>query len=127
MPRSANRPSGRKPTTRHSELAGKTGAVSTERAGHWRSYGIGIYAHSQFVTVTVVVPDYAGGTERLHRKNFYTDLESLRGALAWVRGLIPPSQSPADPAPDRPGCRAGHCRDLRRRGGRHPPVPQRQE
>lgn len=95
MPRSSDHSPRRKATSGPTERQQGEQAASTECEGHWRSYGIGIDTHSQFVTVTVVIPDYAGGKERLHRKNFPTDLLSLQGARSWVQGLILHLQPPS--------------------------------
>jgi len=65
---------------------------STAREGHWRSYGVGIDTHSQFITVTVIIPDYVGGKEHQHRKSFPTDVPSLKCAKAWVQALLLPVQ-----------------------------------
>jgi transposase len=97
MPRSTDQNPKRKKPSAPKRMPGEGTGLSTERDGHWRSYGIGIDTHSQFVTVTVLIPDYAAGKERLHRKNFPTDLLSLRSAQEWVRGLILHLQPASDP------------------------------
>jgi hypothetical protein len=73
------------------------GVESTAREGHWRSYGVGIDTHSQFITVTVIIPDYVGGKEHQHRKSFPTDVPSLKCAKAWVQALLLPVQPTTAP------------------------------
>ena len=88
MPRSSDQTAQRRTSSTPKRQPKEGRGQSTERDGHWRSYGIGIDAHSQFITVSVLIPDYATGKERLHRKNFPTDVFSLRSAQRWVDGLL---------------------------------------
>jgi hypothetical protein len=57
MPPSSDQRPRRKTTSGPTESHREGRGTSIEREGHWRSYGIGIDTHSQFVTVTVLVPD----------------------------------------------------------------------
>lgn len=66
-----------------------SGQTHTSEA-RWRSYGIGVDCHSRFVTVTVCIPNFVAGTQKMHRKNFPATAASLRQAREWILQLIVP-------------------------------------
>jgi transposase len=68
---------------------GEEGGQTTERAGHWRSYGVGVDCHSRFITVTVIIPNYVTGRETHHQKNFDATFVGLKRALKWIQASLP--------------------------------------
>jgi transposase len=88
-PVSPETPPSRKALSGPHVTAGEEGGQTTERAGHWRSYGVGIDCHSRFITVTVVIPNYATGRETHHQKNFDASFADLKRAKKWVQATLP--------------------------------------
>jgi transposase len=60
------------------------------RPGTWRTYGIGVDTHSEFIVVTVLVPVYTQQVEKRYQRHFSTATPDLIRAREWAVEVMKP-------------------------------------